>query len=354
MNRDHRFAASRRGLPLLCGAAVVLMAASTANARPMTGPPPAPDMQAVLDQLAAMGAKPFETLTPAQARAQPSPADAVKALMTKQGIPASTDVARQDVIYPAAAGPQPARVYTPAGAMKSRPLIVYFHGGGWVIADIATYDGGAAGIARQTGAVVVSCEYRHAPENKFPAAHDDAIACYKWATANAARWGAAGKVGLAGESAGGNLAIDTAIAARDMGLTKPSALLLVYPVAGSDMTTPSYVDSADAKPLGKAGMMWFVKHTFADPAQAKDPRIDVYKSANLKGLPPTVIVNAAADPLRSDGALLATALRSAGVTVTRREFPGTTHEFFGMDAVVAQAKAAQAFAGTALTPLLAR
>lgn len=354
MLRTSCLAISGRGLPLLCGAAVVLIGATTAHAAPMMGPPPAPDMQAVLEQLKAMGAKPTETLTPKQARAQPSPADAVKALMAKQGIPMPTDVAKRDVAYPAAAGTQPARIYTPAGTTKNRPLIVYYHGGGWVIADIETYDAGAAGIARQTGAVVVSCEYRHAPENRFPAAHDDATACYKWATANAASWGAGGKVGLAGESAGGNLAIDTAIAARDQGLTKPAALLLVYPVAGSDMDTPSYVDSADAKPLSKAGMMWFVHYTFKDPAEAKDPRIDVYKSANLKGLPPTVIVNAAADPLRSDGTMLAASLKSAGVKVSHREFPGTTHEFFGMDAVVAQAKAAQMYAATELKPLLPR
>lgn len=354
MLRNSRPAVSSRRLPLLFGAAVVLFAATAADAKPMMGPPPAPDMKAVLDQLQTLGAKPVETLTPEAARAQPSPADAVKALMAKRGIPMATDVRTQDVTYPGAGGPLPARVYTPAGAMKDRPLIVYYHGGGWVIADISTYDGGAAGIARQTGAVVVSCEYRHAPEHKFPAAHDDATACYTWATANAASWGATGKVGLAGESAGGNLAIDTAIAARDRGLTTPSALLLVYPVAGSDMTTPSYVDSADAVPLSKGGMMWFVRYTFADPAQAKDPRIDVYKSANLKGLPPTVVINAAADPLRSDGTMLTAALKSAGVTVMHREFPGTTHEFFGMDAVVAAAKAAQVYAGTELKPLLAR
>ena len=350
MIRSSHLAALR--LSLAVAAAAVM--ASPVNAKPMAGPPLAADMKAVLDELAALGAKPAETLSPPQARAQPSPADAVKSLMAKRHIAMPTDVKMVDTTYPAAAGPQPARVYTSAGAMKNRPLIVYYHGGGWVIADIATYDGGAAGIARQTGAVVVSCEYRHAPENKFPAAHDDATACYKWATANALQWGAGGRVGIAGESAGGNLAIDTAIAARDQGWAKPAALLLVYPVAGSDMTTPSYRDSADAKPLSKGGMMWFVKHTFADPAQGKDPRIDVYKSANLKGLPPTIIINAAADPLRSDGTLLTAALKSAGVTTMHREYPGTAHEFFGMDAVVAQAKAAQMFAGTALKPLLAR
>ena len=330
--------------------AAAVIGNAVADAKPAMGPTPAADMQAVLDKLKALGAKPLETLTPEQARSGPSAADAANAVAATKAKAAGAQsaVSARDVTYPGAAGPLPARIYTPAGAANVRPLIVYFHGGGWVIADIDTYDGGARGIARETGAVVASCEYRRAPENRFPAAHDDAVACYKWATANAASWGAGGKVAIAGESAGGNLAIDTGIAARDQTLTAPSALLLVYPIAGRDMNTPSYRDSANAAPLSKAGMMWFVKHVFAKTSDAKDSRIDVYKRARLQGLPPTVIINAAADPLRSDGELLAGALTRAGVNTTRKVYLGTTHEFFGMDAVVANAKAAQIFAGTEL------
>ena len=316
-------------------------------AKPAMGPPPAADMKAVLNKLKALGAKPLETLTPEQARAGPSAADAAKAVAAGQPAQQSGITAR-DVTYPGAVGNLPARIYTPAGTSQDRPLIVYFHGGGWVIADIGTYDGGARAIARETGAVVVSCEYRRAPENKFPAAHDDAAACYKWATANAASWGAGGKIAIAGESAGGNLAIGTGIAARDQKLKPVSALLLVYPIGGSDMNTPSYRDSANAAPLSKAGMKWFVKHVFAKPADAADPRIDVYKRARLQGLPPTIIINAAADPLRSDGELLAAALTRAKVSTVHKAYPGTTHEFFGMDAVVASARAAQMFAGQEL------
>ena len=331
-------------------AVAALLMSTIVGAKPAMGPPPASDMQVVLDKLKALGAKPLETLTPEQARAGPSAADAAKAVAATKSERAAEgpEVSARDVTYSGAAGQLPARIYTPAGTVNDKPLIVYYHGGGWVIADIDTYDAGARGIARETGAVVVSCEYRRAPENTFPAAHDDAVACYKWATANAASWGAGGKVAIAGESAGGNLAIDTGIAARDQKLKAASALLLVYPIAGSDMNTPSYRDSANAAPLSKAGMTWFVKHVFAKPADAKDSRIDVYKKARLKGLPPTIIVNAAADPLRSDGELLAAALTRAGVDTTRRVYPGTTHEFFGMDAVVANAKAAQVFAGTEL------
>ena len=332
----------------------IMLAAAVADAKPAMGPPPTADMQAVLDKLKSLGAKPLETLTPEQARAGPSAADAAKAVAAGKPPrgPSGAEISTRDVSYPGAVGPLPARIYTPAGPSISRPLIVYFHGGGWVIADIDTYDSGARAIARETGAVVVSCEYRRAPENKFPAAHEDAAACYKWATANAATWGAAGKVAIAGESAGGNLAIDTGIVARDQKLKAPSALLLVYPIAGSAMTTSSYRDSANATPLSKAGMMWFVKHVFARPADVKDPRIDVYERARLQGLPPTTIINAAADPLRSDGELLAAALTRAGVETTRKVFPGTTHEFFGMDTVVAGARAAQDFAGSELNKRL--
>ena len=334
----------------LTSTVVALLGAVTVDAKPAMGPPPAADMQAVLDTLKALGAKPLEKLTPEQARTGPSAADAAGAVAAAKGKRSQTgpDISTRDVTYPGAGGTLPARIYTPAGKANDRPMIVYYHGGGWVIADIDTYDSGARGIARETDAVVVSCEYRRAPEHKFPAAHDDAVACYKWATANAASWGAGGKVAIAGESAGGNLAINTGIAARDQKLKPAAALLLVYPIAGSDMNTPSYRDSANAAPLSKAGMMWFVKHVFAKPADARDPRIDVYKKARLQGLPPTIIVNAASDPLRSDGELLAGALTRAGVDTVRKVYPGTTHEFFGMDAVVANAKAAQAFAGSEL------
>jgi len=155
-------------------------------------------------------------------------------------------------------------------------------------------------------------------------------------------------VAIAGESAGGNLALNTGIAVRDQTLKSPAAMLLVYPMAGSDMTTISYRDSANAAPLSKAGMMWFVSHIFAKPEDARDPRIDLYKKSDLRGLPPTIIINAATDPLRSDGDLLAAALRQAKLMTVYKLHPGTAHEFFGMDKVVPNASAAQKFAGEEL------
>ena len=267
------------------------------------------DMQKVLDALAALNGKPLETLEPAEARKQPTPTDAVMAVLKQQGkdtaptalVPGVTSA---DSTLPGPAGALPVRIYTPAGAGPF-PLIVYFHGGGWVIADKNVYDGGARGLAKQANAVVVSVDYRLAPEAKFPAQHDDALATYRWAIQNAASLKADPKrIALAGESAGGNLALATAIAARDEKLTLPLHVVSVYPITqASNLATASYVDSATAKPLNKPMMEWFAKHALGKPEDKKDWRIDLV-NANLTGLPPVTLVNAQIDPLRSDADLM--------------------------------------------------
>ena len=246
-----------------------------------------------------------------------------------------------------AVGDIPARIYTPEGAGPF-PVIVYYHGGGWVIADKDVYDGGARGLAKQANAVVVSVDYRLAPEAKFPAQHDDALAAYRWAVANAASIkGDPKRVALAGESAGGNLAVATAVAARDAKLQQPSAVIAVYPIAQPDTTTASYTTYATAKPLNRAMMGWFARQTTRTPADLQDPRINLV-SANLRDLPPVTIINAQIDPLLDDGAMLEQALRSAGNPVERRVYDGVTHEFFGMAAVEDQAGEAQVYAGQRL------
>lgn len=315
------------------------------------------DMKRVTDKLAALGAKPFEQLTVAQVRAQPTPADAVKAVLKDMGKPTTPPpgVTTRDISYAAAAGLQPARVYRPTGAKGPLPVILYFHGGGWVVADINVYDAGARALAREAGAMVISAEYRKGPENRFPAAHMDAVAAYKWTLANAAKLGGDPmRVAVAGESAGGNLAANVAIAARDQKLRAPVHMMLVYPVAGANMNTPSYLENATAKPLGKGGMMWFVKNALPNLAAAKDPRIDLVGAANLRGLPPATIINAQIDPLRSDGEQLAAKLKAAGVPVKQMTYQGVAHEFFGMDAVVTDARLAQAMAGRELKMAFAR
>ena len=311
------------------------------------------DMQEVLTTLGAMNGKPIETLEPAEARKQPTPTDAVVAVLKKRGKDTSPTallpgITSKDTEIPGPAGNLPVRIYTPAGAGPF-PVVVYYHGGGWVLANKDVYDGGARGIAKQSNAVVISVDYRLAPADKFPAQHDDALATYKWAAQNAASInGDPKRLALAGESAGGNLAIATAIAARDQGLTKAAYVLAVYPIAqASDFSTPSYVDSASAKPLNKPMMEWFAKYTFSKAEDRKDPRIDLIH-ANLKGLPPVTLISAQIDPLRSDSDMLEASLKKAGVKVEHKVFAGTTHEFFGMAAVVPEAKDAQALAGKRL------
>jgi acetyl esterase/lipase len=338
--------------------AVALLASTSAGAQsapsPTASPPPAPpasavqppkaapDMQGVLDALAGLGGKPIETLTPAEARMQPSAADGAKAVMARRGLPTTPDasVATQDKPY-GADPKQFARIYKPANAPAggaALPVIVYYHGGGWVIADVDTYDAAPRAMAKALNAIVVSVEYRHAPEAKFPAQHDDAAAAYRWTLQNAASWGGdPGKVALAGESAGGNLAVATAIYARDNRLTAPLHIVSIYPIANSSKTLPSRRDSANAKPLNAAMLNWFGYYYQSRAADAQDPRLNLV-AANLRGLPPTTIINAQIDPLRSDGETLAAAMRKAGDRVEQRTFPGVTHEFFGMAQVVRGAK----------------
>jgi acetyl esterase/lipase len=296
----------------------------------------------VLDALAGLGGKPIEMLTPAEARMQPSAADGAKAVMAKKGMSTTPDmsVVTQDIPY----GSDPmefARIYKPApipAGGPPMPVIVYYHGGGWVIADVATYDAAPRAMAKALNAIVVSVEYRHAPEFKFPAQHDDASAAYRWTLQKAQSWGGdPAKIAIVGESAGGNLAVATAIYARDNGLTAPRYIVSVYPIANSSMTLPSRKDAANAKPLNAAMLKWFGYYYQTSAADAQDPRLNLV-AANLRGLPPTTIINAQIDPLRSDGETLATAMRTAGVKVEQKTFPGVTHEFFGMAKVVRGAK----------------
>jgi len=317
------------------------------------------DMQRVLAKLQELGAKPIGTLSPQETRQGPSPADAVKALVRDQGrdpaaMMAQMGVGKRDMEYPTAGGTQPIRIYTPEGAGPGPlPVIVYYHGGGWVIADLDTYEASAMALANKAQAIVASVEYRHAPEHKFPAAHEDANAAYRWVVENAHRFnGDADRVALAGESAGGNLALNVAITARDQRLRRPAHMLLVYPVAGTEFDTDSYQANAEAMPLNRQAMQWFFNNTVAKPEDLQDPRLDLVGRANLRDLPPATVITAEIDPLLSEGRTLADKLRAAGVETTYQNFEGVTHEFFGMAPVVADAEQAQELAARELREAL--
>ncbi|WP_144109445.1 alpha/beta hydrolase [Paraburkholderia sp. BCC1886] len=309
------------------------------------------DMKAVLDALASLEPKPIEDCTVEEARAQPTPADAVKKLLADPAFSARPSpeleaVQSEDILIQGAVGSLRARVYTPQGEGPF-PVILYFHGGGWVIADLDTYDATPRSIAAQSKAVVVSAHYRQAPEHPLPAAHEDAFAAWQWVLDHAESLGGdPTKLAVMGESAGGNLAINVSIRARDAGMRMPLHQALVYPVASNNIVSVSYEENRNAKPLNKPMMLWFINQVINDKGDLTSPLIDVV-SADLTSLPPTVIITAGIDPLRSDGEKLAQKLREADVAVEHRNYQGATHEFFGMAAVVQAAREAQAMVSLA-------
>ena len=313
------------------------------------------DMLRVLDAHTRLEPLAIEKLGVEEARRQPTPADAVARLLREDhqaGAAAPMpSISTAEHVIPGPASELPATIYTPMG-QGPFPVVVYFHGGGWVIADRKVYDGGARGLCQAADAIVVSVDYRQAPEHRFPAAWDDALAAYEWVSRNAAQFdGDPTRLALAGESAGGCLAVATAIAARDRGLTPPRAVLAVYPVTQNNLSTASYLENAIAAPLNRAMIPWFLDQLLRSEADLDDPRLNLV-DAELHGLPPVTIINAALDPLRDDGAMLEEALLASGVPVERTVYDGVTHEFFGMAAVVEKAREAQAHAGERLREAL--
>ena len=306
-------------------------------------------MLVVIEKLQSYGTPPLETMTATEARKQPTPTTAVMDVMKENNIPmppSKVDTMGKDI--PVNGGTIHARIYTPQTGDSSYPVILYFHGGGWVIADLDVYDGGPRGLAEQANAVVVSVHYRQGPEHKFPTAHNDAFAAYQWVVKNAASIkGNPKMIAVAGESAGGNLACNVSIMARDKGVMMPVHQLLVYPVANNDMNSESYQKYGTAKPLTKPLIEWMVKNYLPNTEASADPRIALVK-ANLKGLPPTTIIAAEIDLLQTEGKLLTEKLKDAGVEVDYKLYEGVTHEFFGMAAVVPDAKDAQAMAARKL------
>ncbi|MGI4749510.1 MAG: alpha/beta hydrolase [Janthinobacterium lividum] len=317
--------------------------------KPAWGPNIKPEMAVVIEKLTSYGDKPVESLNAVQARKNHTASDAVMDVMKDNNIPMpapKVDTVGKEI--PVAGGNIHLRIYTPKEKKDSYPVIVYYHGGGFVIANIDVYNASAQAMAEQVGAVVVAVAYRLAPEHKFPTAHDDAYAAYAWTVKNAASIkGDPKKIAVLGESAGGNLAVATAIKARDNGIMVPTHIVSVYPIANSDTKTDSYMKQANDKPLNKPMMIWFTTNYTRTPADAKDPRISLV-NANLKGLPATTIITDEYDPLHDDGTKLADKLKAAGVTVNSKNYDGVTHEFFGMATVVPQAKEAQAFAASEL------
>jgi acetyl esterase len=308
-----------------------------------------PQAQRIVDAFAALEPQPFEILDPDQARRQPTPVDAVQRILAEDGRPTDPEPvdAVEDIAIPTPAGALPIRVYWPIGVSRDErvPIVVWVHGGGWVLFTVDTYDASCRGVANRTGAIVVSPEYRRAPEHVFPAAHEDVLATYRWVREHAAELGGDPRlIAIGGESVGGNMAAATALALKASGEPLPSAQVLVYPLTTAEQFGDSMADAADARPLNRPLLSWMAMHAFRGvPDAAQDPRVDLLSvpAEELAGLPPTLVITDERDVLRSQGEEFACHLQAAGVSVTAAHYDGVMHEFFGAAAVLDKAGEAQ-------------
>jgi len=309
-----------------------------------------PDVAMVLEVMAGLGLPPMETLSAADARA-------LMAATTATRPPAPEVGEVTDGVMPGPEEDLPYRLYRPAAPAGPHPIVVYFHGGGWVLGDLDSDDPLCRDLCARTGAVVVSVNYRHAPEARFPAAAQDAFKAVQWVDANAVSLGGIpGQLAVAGWSAGGNIAAVACQMARDAGGPRIAGQLLICPVVDSEMTRPSYAENGDGYILTTALMRWFWDH-YADPADRGDPR-----AAPLRGspddLPPACIVTADFDPLRDEGVAYARALEAAGATVRHIRARGHTHTSVTMVGVIisgapVRAQIAQALADFFPAPIAA-
>lgn len=250
---------------------------------------------------------------------------------------------------PGPKGPIPARLYTPLDSLAApQPLIVYFHGGGWVVGSLETHDSVCRFLAATVGALVLSVDYRLAPEHPFPAGVEDAFAAFHWATENGPRLGFdPARIAVAGDSAGGNLATAVSLLAHAGGGRRPAMQLLLYPatdVVGGQRSRDQF---AEGFLLTKADMDWFEAHYLKDE-ERPDPRVSVARAADLSGLPPTYIATAGFDPLRDEGEQLAERARAAGVPVALHRHSNLIHGFANMTAVSRTARSAMHEAAGAL------
>ena len=304
-----------------------------------------PQAKLVCDLIVASGRPPIETLSPAEARQAYLNA---RALLQPDPEPVAEVVNLQ---AEGPAGPIPLRLYRGNGADKSkpRPALIYFHGGGWVIGDLETHDQVCRALANAIPAIVISVDYRLAPEHKFPAAAEDAVAATRWIAANAGRLGIdASRIAVGGDSAGGNLAAMVSIDARDRAGPRLAMQLLIYPSTDMRMSWPSLERHAQQLPLTRAAMQWFVNHYLRGPEDRNDWRASPLTAVSLARLPPALVITAGFDPLCDEGQAYAEALRKAGVAVTHKQFDGQIHGFVTMGKIIADAGRAIATSAAAL------
>lgn len=279
-----------------------------------------PQIQKILDILAPL--PPMHTLSVADARARMEKRPA-------EGLRIAPVAAVEDRVIVRPGGSLPLRVYTPIGTGPF-PIIAFFHGSGFVVCSLDTHDAMCRNLCGGSGAVVVSVDYRLAPEHKFPAGLDDCLFATRWVAEHAAALnGDASRIVVAGDSAGGNLAAAVALRVRDEGGPKLAGQLLIYPVTDYHSPgTPSYAENAEGYGLSRAGMAWFWHHYLADPKDAMHPHASPLRAASLAGLPPALVYSAEYDVLRDEAELYAKRLADADVPVRVQRWEGVNHGFF--------------------------
>ncbi len=298
-----------------------------------------PQAQNVLDQLAELVLPPSHTISPEEARAN---------ALARPRAP-GPEVARvEDRTVPGAGVDIPVRIYTPEGSGPF-PVLGWFHGGGWVIGNLESADGTARHLSVEAGCVVVSVDYRLAPEAKFPLPFDDCFAATQWIADHATDINAdPNRIAVGGDSAGGNLAAAVSLKARDQGGPPLAFQLLVYPVTSRAYDTGSYQQNADGYLLTTDAMKWYWNHYLSGDADASNPYAAPLAAKDLRGLPAALVITAEFDPLRDEGEAYGQKLQAAGVDTTCTRYDGMIHGFFGMSAVIDKGKQAISEAAAAL------
>jgi acetyl esterase len=300
-----------------------------------------PIAKGLLDQLTAAGLPPFESMSPVEARA-----------WIRQMMPPPAEPEAVASVEPLKCGDVPGRIYRPESNVPL-PILLYIHGGGWVIGDLDTHDSACRAIANAVPAVVVSLDYRLAPEHKFPSAVDDCYAALCWVAENALKIGGDPvRLAVGGDSAGGNLGAAVALLARDRGKPKVGFQLLVYPATDARMQSRSITENGEGYFLTAGMMKWFWGHYLYGPTDVLDPRVSPALAPSHEGLPPAYVITAEYDPLRDEGEEYARMLIAAGVPTTLRRYDGLIHGFFTMTEVFPQAREAIRDAAAAMREAL--
>lgn len=290
-------------------------------------------MNRILEEAAALGLPAYQDLSPAEARKQMlTLAPPVDPLLAVKRI--------EDRRIPGPDGEIPIRLYYPAGGPPFA-VLVYFHGGGWVIGDLNTHHGFCHALAKTSGCLVVSVDYRLAPEHRYPAAVEDAYAATVWVAENSdVIHSDPDRLAVGGDSAGGHLAAVVALMARDREGPRIDLQVLIYPITDYNFNTPSYTENKEGYLLTRDLMKWFWNHFIDDEGEANHPYVSPLRAENLSDLPQALIVTAEYDPLRDEGEAYGQRLQEAGVTVTQSRYPGMIHAFIRMTARLDKAKEA--------------